>query len=293
MASGRKTLFIVLIALALLGTFAALGVAVLFSLGDSDHDLSYGKSVAVVEVRGVIDVPDGIVRSLNRCRDNSSVKAVVLRVDSPGGGVAASQEIWQAVKRVREKKPVVCSMAEVAASGGYYVACACDSIVANPGSLTGSIGVIMEFPVAEELLRKVGLRFEVLKAGENKDIGSPFRQMRPAERAMLQEMIDDIHQQFIGAVAEGRGIPADSVRLLADGRVFSGKQALALRLVDTLGTLDDAIDLAGRMGGIAGRPRVTRERRRTINVLDLLAASSEALSRLERAGTRLQYRMAP
>lgn len=293
MASGKKTLFIVLIALALLGTFAALGVAVLFSLGDSDRDLSYGKSVAIVEVRGVIDVADGIVRSLARCRDNSSVKAVVLRVDSPGGGVAASQEIWQAVRRVREKKPVVCSMAEVAASGGYYVACACDSIVANPGSLTGSIGVIMEFPVAEELLRKVGLRFEVLKAGENKDIGSPFRQMRPAERAMLQEMIDDIHQQFIDAVAEGRGIPADSVRLFADGRVFSGKQALALRLVDTLGTLDDAIDLAGRMGGISGKPRVTRERRRTINVLDLLAASSEALSRLERAGTRLQYRMAP
>ncbi len=293
MASGKKALFIGLIVLGLFGVAATMAVAVLASLGDQGPELSYGKSVAIVELRGVIDASDAVVRTINRYRDNSSVRAIVLRVDSPGGGVAASQEIWQAVRKAREKKPVVCSMAEVAASGGYYVACACDSIVANPGTLTGSIGVIMQFPVAEELLKKIGLRFEVLKAGENKDIGSPFRQMRPAERAMLQAMLDDVHGQFIQAVSDGRGISADSVRLLADGRVFSGRQALDLRLVDTLGTLDDAIDLAARMGGIKGRPRITRERRRAFNLFDLLTAASEAAAGLDRAGTRLQYRMAP
>ncbi|HTY08668.1 MAG TPA: signal peptide peptidase SppA [Candidatus Edwardsbacteria bacterium] len=291
MASGKKTLFIVLIALGLAGFVATLVVAVAASLGDGDLDIGYGKSVAIVEVRGAIDASDNIVRAINRCRDNSSVKAIVLRVDSPGGGVAASQEICEAVKKARARKPVVCSMAEVAASGGYYVSCACDSIVANPGTLTGSIGVIMEFPVAEELLKKVGLRFEVLKAGENKDIGSPFRPMKPEERAMLQGMIDDVHQQFIQAVAEGRRMPYDSVKAIADGRVFSGKQALALRLVDKLGTLDDAVELAARMGGISGKPKVSRERRRTFNVLDLLSSATETLSRLDRAGVRLEYRM--
>ncbi len=291
MASGKKTLFIALIVLGLIGFVATLVVAVASSLGDGDMDLSYGKSVGIVEVRGAIDISDNIVRAINRYRDNSSVKAIVLRVDSPGGGVAASQEIYEAVKRARAKKPVVCSMAEVAASGGYYISCVCDSIVANPGTLTGSIGVIMEFPVAEELLKKIGLRFEVLKAGENKDIGSPFRAMRPEERALLQGMIDDVHAQFIQAVADGRGLPYDSVKAIADGRVFSGKQALALRLVDKLGTLDDAIELAARMAGISGKPRTTRERRRSINILDLLSSATETLSQLDKAAVRLEYRM--
>jgi protease-4 len=292
MASGKKTLFIVLIGLGLIGFVVLLVAAVLASVGEQDLDLSYGRSIAIVEVRGVIDVSDGIVRSINKYRDNSSVKAIVLRVDSPGGGVAASQEICEAVKKAREKKPVICSMAEVAASGGYYISCACDSIVANPGTLTGSIGVIMEFPVAEELMRKIGLRFEVLKAGENKDIGSPFRQMKPEERALLQGMIDDVHVQFIQAVADGRKLPFDSVKALADGRVFSGKQALAARLVDRLGTLDDAIDLAARMAGIKGRPRISKERRRTFNLFDLLTTASETMAQFEKTGVRLQYKMA-
>jgi protease-4 len=292
MASGKKTLFIALIALGLIGFVVTLVVAVAASLGDGDMDLGYGKSVGIVEVRGAIDISDNIVRAINKYRDNSSVKAIVLRVDSPGGGVAASQEIYQALRKVHDaKKPIVCSMAEVAASGGYYISCGCDSIVANPGTLTGSIGVIMEFPVAEELLRKIGLRFEVLKAGENKDIGSPFRPMRPEERALLQGMIDDVHVQYIQAVADGRKMPYDSVKAIADGRVFSGKQALALRLVDKLGTLDDAIELAARMARISGKPRTTRERRRSINVLDLLSSATETLSRLDKAAVRLEYRM--
>ena len=291
MASGKKTLFITLIALGLAGFVAALAVAVAVTVGDGDMDLGYGKTIGIVEVRGAIDASDNIVRAINKYRDNSSVKAIVLRVDSPGGGVAASQEIYEAIRKARARKPVVCSMAEVAASGGYYISCGCDSIVANPGTLTGSIGVIMEFPVAEELLKKIGLRFEVLKAGENKDIGSPFRQMRPEERALLQGMIDDVHVQFIQAVADGRGLAYDSVKAIADGRVFSGKQALALRLVDKLGTLDDAIELAARMARISGKPRTTRERRRSINVLDLLSSATETLSQLDKAAVRLEYRM--
>jgi protease IV len=291
MASGKKTLFIVLIGLGMIGFVVMLVAAVLASVGEQDLDLSYGRSIAIVEVRGVIDVSDGIVRSINKYRDNSSVKAIVLRVDSPGGGVAASQEICEAIKKARAKKPVVCSMAEVAASGGYYISCVCDSIVANPGTLTGSIGVIMEFPVAEELMKKIGLRFEVLKAGENKDMGSPFRQMRPEERALLQGMIDDVHVQFIQAVADGRKLPYDSVKLLADGRVFSGKQALAVKLVDKLGTLDDAIDLAARMAGIKGKPKISKERRRSLNLLDLVTSATETMAQFEKTGVRLQYKM--
>ncbi|MDI6739560.1 MAG: signal peptide peptidase SppA [Candidatus Edwardsbacteria bacterium] len=292
MASGKKTLFIVLIAVGLIGFMVMLAAAVLASLGDSGMDFSYGKSVAIVEVRGVIDVSDGIVRLINKYCDNSSVKAIVLRVDSPGGGVAASQEIYEALRKAKARKPVVCSMAEVAASGGYYISCVCDSIVANPGTLTGSIGVIMEFPVAEELMKKIGLKFEVLKAGDSKDIGSPFRQMKPEERVLLQDMINDVHAQFIQAVADGRKMPFDSVKQLADGRVFSGRQALARRLVDRLGTLDDAVDLAAKMTGITGKPRITKERRRMFNVFDLLTSAAETMAQFEKTGVRLQYKMA-
>jgi len=244
-----------------------------------------------VEVNGAIVSPDETVNLIKKYRDNNAIKAIVLRVQSPGGGVAASQEIYQAVKNARSVKPVVCSMGEVAASGGYYIACACDSIVANPGTLTGSIGVIMEFMVAEELIKKVGLKFEVLKAGQNKDLGSPFRQMTPEERALLQSMIDDVHGQFIEAVAEGRNLSSDSVRLFADGRVFSGRQALGLGLVDKLGTLDDAIALAAGMAGLKEKPKIFRERKKKTTLFDLLLKGVDEISNLDNTGVRLQYRM--
>ena len=237
MASGKKIFFIVLIAAGVLLFGLAMAAIVWSSFSQSGGmEVSYGKYVGIVEVNGAIVSPDEAVNLIKKYRDNSAIKAIVLRVQSPGGGVAASQEIYQAVRNARTSKPVVCSMGEVAASGGYYIACACDTIVANPGTLTGSIGVIMEFMVAEELIKKAGLKFEVLKAGQNKDLGSPFRQMTPEERTLLQGMIDDVHSQFIEAVAEGRQLSPDSVRMFADGRVFSGRQALALRLVDKMGT---------------------------------------------------------
>jgi len=180
-------------------------------------------------------------------------------------------------------------MGEVAASGGYYIACACDTIVANPGTLTGSIGALMEFMTAEELIRKVGLRFEVVKAGEVKDIGSISRKMTPAERAMLQSMLDDVHLQFMEAVAEGRGIDLDSLRTYADGRVFTGRQAWYLGLVDTLGTLDDALTIAGRMGGLKDPPRVIREKKRKRSLYDLLFDFSETASKLDKGTVGLKY----
>lgn len=292
MASGKKIFFIVLIA----GGVLLFGLTMAAIVWSSFHqsggvEVSYGKYVGIIEVNGAIISSDETVNLIKKYRDNNSIKAIVLRVQSPGGGVAASQEIYQALKNAAETKPVICSMGEVAASGGYYIACACDSIVANPGTLTGSIGVIMEFMVAEDLIKKVGLKFEVLKAGQNKDLGSPFRQMTPEERALLQSMIDDVHSQFIEAVAEGRQIPTDSVRMFADGRVFSGRQALALRLVDKMGTLEDAVNLAAGMAGLKEKPKLFRERKKKPTLFDLLVKGVDEITNLDNSGVRLQYRM--
>jgi protease-4 len=292
MASGKKIFFVVLIAAGVLLFGLTMAAVVWSSFSQSGGmDVSYGKYVGIVEVNGAIVSPDETVNLIKKYRDNSAIKAIVLRVQSPGGGVAASQEIYQAVKNARSVKPVICSMGEVAASGGYYIACACDTIVANPGTLTGSIGVIMEFMVAEELIKKVGLKFEVMKAGQNKDLGSPFRQMTPEERALLQSMIDDVHGQFIEAVAEGRNLSPDSVRLFADGRVFSGRQALALRLVDKMGTLEDAVTLAAGMAGLKEKPKIFREHKKKPTLFDLLVKGVDEITSLDNSGVRLQYRM--
>jgi protease-4 len=289
----KKGLFIALIVAAVLMAVAIFVVTIVVAVSDnSGMDISYGKSVGLVEITGPIVSSDDAVRLIKKYRDNNSIKAIVIRLDTPGGGVAASQEIYEAVKKAREIKPVVCSMAEVAASGGYYIACGCDSIVANPGTLTGSIGVILSYAMVEELMKKIGVKFEVVKAGEVKDMGSPFREMSPQERFLMQTMIDDVHLQFIEAVSEGRKIPIDSVKLFADGRMFSGRQALNLRLVDKLGTLDDAVALAGEMAGLKETPKVIKERKRRPSLFDLLAESAENLSNFKRSSqTRLEYRM--
>jgi len=222
--------------------------------------LALGGKVGVVEVKGVINESDDIVEALKTFEKSPAVKAVVVRIESPGGGVAPSQEIYQAIRHLREAKPVVASMGGVAASGGYYIASACDTIVANPGTLTGSIGVIMEMGNAEGLLQKIGVQPEVIKAGTYKDMGSLVRPMTDAERGLFQEMIDSVHTQFITAVAAGRGMNKDQIRALADGRIFSGEQAKTAGLVDQLGGFEDAIALAGSKGGIEGEPNVTHAR---------------------------------
>jgi protease-4 len=231
--------------------------------------LAMGAKVGVVEINGVIADSREVNREIKYFVEDSGVKAIVLRIDSPGGGVGASQEIYQEVIKAKRMKRVVASLGGVAASGGYYVACGADRIVANPGTITGSIGVVMQFANLEELLKKIGYKGYVIKSGTHKDVGSPFREMTPEERQLLQEMIDTVHQQFVKAVAEGRRLPVEKVMAIADGRVFAGEQAKGLGLVDELGNLEDTIQLAADMAGIKGRPSVVYTRKRRPSFLDL------------------------
>jgi len=251
--------------------------------------------VALVKLEGLLIAAEPVVEELNDYAEDSSVKAIVLRIDSPGGGVVVSQEIYNAVKNARkEGKKVVASMGTVAASGGYYVAAAADRIVANPGTLTGSIGVKMEFANIEKLLEKIGVRGMVVKAGEYKDVGSPFREMSAQEKKLLQDVIDDVHSQFIKAVAEGRNMQEAEVRAIADGRIFTGRQALDLKLVDQLGDLADSIKIAGELVGIHGKPRVI-EKRKKIPFFDYLKEESAAwiadviIRGVSRSSITLQY----
>jgi len=207
---------------------------------------------------------DAVIRQLRLAKEDPDVKAVVLRINSPGGTAAASQEVYNEALRIREAgKPLVASFADVAASGGYWVACAADEIFANPATITGSIGVIMEVTNLVELYRKIGIETDVIKSGEHKDIGSSSRPLEEGERNILQSMVDDIFDQFVDVVAAGRGLSEEEVRKLADGRIFTGRQALQAGLVDSLGDFYDAVDAAGRLAGIPGRPRVKELGRRS------------------------------
>jgi protease-4 len=244
----------------------AIGFGALFLINVffPDLDLSTEDRIAVIRVEGVILDSQMTVGELKRFAENPSVKAIVLRIDSPGGGVVPSQEIHDAVQRVRTKnnKAVIASMGSVAASGGYYIAAATDRIMANPGTLTGSIGVIMEMANVEGLLQKIGVEGVVVKSGKYKDVGSPLRKMSDEERALLQSVMDDVHKQFIEAVAEGRALEVANVQALADGRIFTGRQAKDVKLVDELGDLEDAIQLAADVVGIEGEPKIVEPRRR-------------------------------
>jgi protease-4 len=235
-----------------------------------DGALPGGNRVAVVELEGVILDGDAVVRQLREHEENLSVRAVVMRINSPGGVVAPTQEIVRGVERLRRAgKPVVASLGSVAASGGYYVATATDRIFASPGTLTGSIGVVMQMANVEGLLKRVGVDYVVIKAGRYKDLGNFSRTMTAEERQILQALLDDVYTQFVTAVAEGRKLDRNAVLRLADGRVYSGRQALALRMVDELGGLEDAVEAAGRLSGIVGRPKVQYPRQR-FSLMDLV-----------------------
>jgi protease-4 len=222
-----------------------------------------------VEVKGVITQSSGIIEELQQYLEDEGVKAIILRIDSPGGGVGPAQEIYREIIKIKRKKKVVTSMGSVAASGGYYIACASDLIVANPGTITGSIGVIMQFSNLEELLKKIGIKGVVIKSGEHKDIGSPFREMTPEEKRIMQEVLDNVHQQFIQAVAEGRKLDRSKVVQIADGRILTGEQAKNLGLVDQMGNLQDTIDITAKLVGIVGKPNVLYPKRR-ISIWELL-----------------------
>ncbi len=240
----------------------------LYSLLSEKSIVSPGR-VALVRIEGPIIDSTDTVSEIKGYANDSSIKAIVLRVDSPGGAVAPSQEIYTEVKRAVAKKQVITSMGSVAASGGYYVAAPSSKIMANPGTITGSIGVIMEIPNISGLLEKVGIKTTVVKSGKYKDIASSMRELTPEERRILQGLMDDVHEQFIQAVAEGRGMTFEDVAELSDGRVFSGEQAMEVGLVDELGGLEDAIKLSARLAGIKGEPDVVVKEKK-ISIFDLL-----------------------
>jgi protease-4 len=258
--TNRNRLFIVLFTVATVVTVCAI-ILYLGLITYFDRGVTIGDAVAVVDIVGEIYFDRWKLNEIESHRENDNVKAVVLFINSPGGGVAASQALHRAVLDLRLQKPVIAYMASVAASGGYYVACAADSIVTTEGTLTGSIGVIAAFLRTEELYQKIGLDVTVIKTGRYKDVGSPHREMTESEKRYIGELLDEVYVQFLTAVSETRGIPYEEVTDLAEGRIYTGEQAVELGLADRVGSYEDAILLAARMGGIEGEPDVIRKRR--------------------------------
>jgi len=252
-----------------------------------------GQKVAIIEIYGTISGSNEVIRQLKKYSKDSSIPAIVLDIDSPGGAVVPSQEIYEEVLKAKKAgKKVVASLRSLGASGGYYIACSADTIVANPGTLTGSIGVIFEFPVVQELFKKIGVKFEVVKRGELKEVGTSFRSMTQEERELLQSVIDDTYNQFVDAVKEGRGLEREKILELADGRVFTGRQAKELGLIDELGDIEDAVKIAGKMGNIEGIPKTIKERPKKVGFFDILTQSFKGITNLrnnENLLPELQY----
>lgn len=250
--------------------WVAVGVVCLFLAGVFFASYFYAKAtsgggtrlrsgqgkIAVVKIEGVLTDAWDVIEDLKRYQDRDDVKALVVRIDSPGGAVVPAQEIYEEIKKLRAEKKVVASLGNVAASGGYYIACAAEEIIGSPGTLTGSIGVISEYANVEKLMDKIGWRSFVIKSGQFKDLGNPMRGMTREEKQLLQGLVDDIHTQFVRAVAEGRNMEVAAVEALSDGRVFTGQQAKAYGLIDRLGNFQDALQRAGELAGIEGKPAV-------------------------------------
>ncbi|MEO0009136.1 MAG: signal peptide peptidase SppA [candidate division WOR-3 bacterium] len=258
----RRTL-ILIVALTVLATVlgTALTVGVFLSGFKKDEIPAAGGALGYLTIEGTISDSRETVRQLQSLAKNARVKGILIRVESPGGGVTAAHEIYSEIKRIQgQGKPVVVSMGTVAASGGYYVSTPADVIVANPGTLTGSIGVIMQLPVVRGLLDKLGMRVETIKSREAKDVGSPFREMTDADRRLLQTVVNDVYSQFLEVVSQERKIPLDSLEKIADGRVLTGRQARQFGLVDTLGTLEDAKRILAERCGIRGEPKWVKPR---------------------------------
>ena len=259
-----------------LGSFFLL--VLVFRLGAISNNSSIdspGKKVGVIKISGPIIASEQINSKLEKFKNRNDISAIVIRIDSPGGLVAPTQEIFEKVKSVRDVKPIVSSMATVAASGGYYIALGSDSLIANPGTIVGSIGVIMNYPIATELLDKVGIKFETVKSGGLKDVGSYSREVTEADRRHLNEMVTNMHNQFIAVVEENRDMDRSEIIKLADGRVFTGLQSKDLGLVDMLGTFDDAINIAGILGNIKGKPKTVELNKKNNSLLDLFTSNLE------------------
>jgi protease-4 len=251
-----------------------IGISTLIFLGTRESDFNIGEKVGVVEISGIITDAKDTIRNIRKYREDDSIKAIVLRIDSPGGVVGPAQEIFREVRKTVGEKKIIASMGAIAASGGYYVAAGTDGIMANPGTITGSIGVIIGYTNFEEILQKIGLYPVVVKSGEFKDMGSPVRKMTEREKKLLQDFVDSTHRQFVAAVAEGRKMDLSKVKAIADGRIITGEDAKSLGLVDRLGNIEDAIEWAGRMGGIKGKISAVYSRKADISLVDYFIESS-------------------
>lgn len=255
-----------------------------------ESGLSSGK-VAIVSIKGVIIDSSYIIEEIKQYRKNPSIKSIVLRVDSPGGAVVPSQEIYEEIKRTTKVKPVVVSMGSVAASGAYYISSPSTKIIANPGTLTGSIGVLMELPNIRGLLDKIGVKSETVKSGKYKDITSPLKPLQQDEKEVLQKLINDIHEQFINAVSEGRKIPLEKVKKIADGQVFTGIKAKELALVDEIGDLDYAIKVAAQLGKIKGEPEIVYKK--TSILKEIIKGDMESLIKKILPNYQIYYLYSP
>jgi protease-4 len=266
MSQSTKWFLAIFLTLVVIGVgFMLLFYSVVRTTGESTREtvtLGRGDRLAVVELKGAITSSEDVVRQLKKYREDSGIKGIVLRIDSPGGAVVPSQEMYEEVKKTREVKPVIVSMGSVAASGGYYVACGASRLVANRGTLTGSIGVISEFLQLHEALAKLGIDVKTIKAGKMKDAGSSTRRMDPDHEKYFQQIMDQVHKQFITVVEGARELEHSEALAIADGRVFTGEQAVELGLVDTLGTYEEAIQIAAAMCNIEGEPSIVKERER-------------------------------
>lgn len=281
------------------GAFALLAVtllAVVLTFGEDDGaEFAFSDRVQVVDVEGELIQSRAILDQLKRYEDSSSVRAILLNIDSPGGGVATSQELFAQIKRLREKKDktVVAYVSSTGASGAYYMACAANKIIANPGTIIGSIGVIAEWVNYGDLLEWAKLKSVVFKTGEFKDTGSPTRPLTEKERAYFQGLIDDMYVQFVEAVASGRKLDLQDVRSLADGRVFTGRDAKERKLIDEIGNFQDAVDLTAKLAGISGKPRLIRPTRQRVTLLDVLTSDLSRLipfdGRTLKSQIRFQY----
>ncbi|MDB4966859.1 MAG: signal peptide peptidase SppA, type [Myxococcales bacterium] len=272
-----------LYALLVFGSLLALCFVFLYFLfsaleqkGEQGWGSGLGPRIGVVELSGTIMDSKDVVGQLHELRKDNSIKAIVLRIDSPGGAVAPSQEIYRAVLRAKKDKKIVCSMGTLAASGGYYVAAACDKIYASPGTITGSIGVISEFPHVQGLMALARVEVDTIKSGPMKDSGTPLRGMTESEKKFFQAFVDGVYEQFLDDVSAGRKIPKETLRPLADGRILTGKEALAHKLIDELGNLEDAIDGAAVLAGQKGEAvPVFEPKKRGSWVGDLLRGATQ------------------
>jgi len=292
MAGKKHPILIVLGILAGVGLVLGIAMIIVLKVFTPSSNLSFSSKIGVIPIEGAILDSQAITEQLRRFRKDKGIKAIILRINSPGGAVGPTQEIYREVQRTMETKNVVASLGGVAASGGYYIAAAAKQIVANPGTITGSIGVIMEFVRFEELLNKIGIKLEVQKSGEFKDIGSPHRELTARDKELISALIADIQKQFVEAVASGRNLSLEKTRDIADGRIFSGAQAKELGLVDVLGNFQDAVELAKNMATIRGDVTLVYPKKSKFDLWDLFlgSAADSIAKRIQGMKTRVEYR---